>query len=595
MVRKIFQRSSDPDLGRLKTAWKGRWEEALGLWSRYTKLSEPVWCSTRAEERRQGLKDSFAMIRLDGHVVAVSLRQVRDLGLEDQALEILAHEIGHHVYTPADLRDNARLLARVRHALPTVEVLAGFIANLYADLLINDRLARSAGLDMAAVYRKLKTDGAGRLWRLYTRIMEVLWNLPSGTLAEGRSDERIDVDATLGARVVRAYAREWLDGAGRFAALFLPYLIEEKAQFLSGLKIVWMDALGAGAGGEAPDGLVEIEDGEIDGAIHPAEDDRLTGLGEREAPEGGRPGGGGREDVGGRKNQYREPAEYVELMKSLGVRVSEEEMVIRYYRERARPHLVRFPVRETRSAEDPLPEGLDPWDPGDPLAELDWTESLIRSPTLIPGLTTYRRTYGRTEGGLPGQRPLDLYVGVDCSGSMMNPRLALSFPVLAGAIVSLSALRAGARVMVCLSGEPGSYSRTDGFVRDEKAVLKILTGYLGTGYAFGIRRLKETFLDGAKPARPTHVLVVSDSDIFRMLSEVKGGWDLIARTLEAAGGGGTMVLNIPGLNPTWAKKLDRLRETGWLVHLVSSWDELLVFARGFSKTHYELCSWKKGG
>ena len=155
------------------------WQEALAVWSRFTKLADPRWCHNARDETRENLAQSFAMIRLTDHAVVISLKQIRQLGLDDHGLEIMAHEIGHHVYAPADLRDNARLLARVRAGLPSREHLAGLVANLYTDLLINDRLQRGAGLDMAGVYISLKGGGgADRVWNLYMRIYEILWRLP---------------------------------------------------------------------------------------------------------------------------------------------------------------------------------------------------------------------------------------------------------------------------------------------------------------------------------------------------------------------------------------------------------------------------------
>ena len=109
------------------------------------------------------------MIRLFDHSVVISLRQVEELGLQDFAKEILAHEIGHHVYCPGDLTDNARLLARIRRGLPTKEHLAPMVSNLYSDLMINDWLQRSVALDISGVYRKLVHDGGSRLWTLYMR------------------------------------------------------------------------------------------------------------------------------------------------------------------------------------------------------------------------------------------------------------------------------------------------------------------------------------------------------------------------------------------------------------------------------------------
>jgi hypothetical protein len=584
----------------LLAPWRARWQQALAVWSRFTKLAEPRWCLDAAGEKEEQLAGSFAMIRLQDHAVVISLRQVEALGLADYALPILAHEIGHHVYAPADLRDNARLLTRVKAGLPSREALSGMIANLYTDLLINDRLQRDSGLDMAAVYRKLRVTGADRLWRMYMRIYEVLWSLEAGSLALGELDARLQSDAALGARLVRAYAKDWLEGAGRFAALMLPYLLEAP-QMGAIIATPWADTGQAGAGDQIPDGLAEIGDGELEGAVHPAEDEALSGLGgldeedqEGEKEESSSPRAGGRAVRGGHKNRYRSPSEYRELMQSLGVDLPEKDFIIRYYRERALPHLIRFPVRRLPQAVDPQPEGLDQWDAGNPLSELDWVESLVRSPRVIPGVTTVQRTFGLTPGHEPERLPMDLFLGVDCSGSMGNPAYDLSYPVLAGAIIVLSALRVGARVKVTLSGEPGEHSSTEGFIRDEREIMKVLTGYLGTGYAFGILRLKDTFLSGDRPKGPVHILIVTDQDIFHMLKEVPAGWELAREALQAAGGGGTYVLNIAS-RQYYEQDIARMEEDGWQLHLVSGWEELVAFARAFARASYEEGTGQKPG
>jgi hypothetical protein len=259
------------DLDALRDAWARQWPDALATWSKFTKLSEPRWCLTAADEKRQSLADSFAMIRLSDQAVVVSLPRVRAAHVERFAREILAHEIGHHVYCPASLLDQGRMLAHMRRGLSTKEHLAPLVANLYADLLVNDRLQRDAGLDMAAVYRELVGAGsANRLWTLYTRIYEILWSLPRGSLATGLKDlpqagaaptgetpapgkaaevitaGRLEGDAQLGARLVRSYARDWLDGSGKFAALCLPYLMEDEGQEVRRLLRGWLDTERAG-------------------------------------------------------------------------------------------------------------------------------------------------------------------------------------------------------------------------------------------------------------------------------------------------------------------------------------------------------------
>ena len=109
-------------------------------------------------------------------------------------------------------------------------------------------------------------------------------------------------------------------------------------------------------------------------------------------------------------------------------------------------------------------------------------------------------------------------------------------------------------------------------------------------------------------ARPAHVMIVSDdgaSTLFDKDERGNSGWDVATRALQAAGGGGTMVLNLPR---EWEKHARRstherarggysfdeayywlLRareEQGWLIREVASWEDLVAFAREFSRRHY---------
>ena len=40
----------------------------------------------------------------------------------------------------------------------------------------------------------------------------MLWKMPRGTLAQGEPDARLNQDAQLGARLIRSYSKDWLDG-----------------------------------------------------------------------------------------------------------------------------------------------------------------------------------------------------------------------------------------------------------------------------------------------------------------------------------------------------------------------------------------------
>ncbi len=589
----MSRRKSQSALDAIRTKWIAAWQPALDIWSRFVKLREPMWCCTVEEEHAESLTGSFAMIRLNDHTVVISVRQIADIGLDDFAVEVLAHEIGHHVYCPADLTDNARLTARIRAGLPTKEHLSPFVSNLYSDLLINDRLQRSDDLDMTGVYEKLGGGLQDRMWTLYMRTYEILWRLPQGKHATGKIESRLNQDAQLAARLIRSYSKDWLDGAGRFAALCLPYLIEDEAKKMQEQLGPWLDTASAGRD-HLPDGLSEIDPFEIEGAIHPSEDPELSGLG-NELPATTLPD---ETSIGGHKSvkSYRDPIAYLDVLRAAGVDLDESQIIAKYYRERAMPHLIPFPSKEQPHATDSIPEGLEVWDVDSPIHEIDWFGTLAEGTQIIPGVTTRRRMTGNSPDGEPDRLPIDLYLGVDCSGSMGNPAHQLSYPVLAGAIIALSALRSGSRVKVALSGEPGRTKTTDGFVRQSSTVLTTLTDYLGTGYAFGIHRLRETFDHLPRGARPVHILIVSDNDMFKMLDEKASdgsqGWQIAARAIEQAGGGATFVLELPDhvLSSSWAQDtsryLEKIKAMGWNVSIVSSMDQLVQFARDFSSQNY---------
>ena len=280
------------------------------------------------------------------------------------------------------------------------------------------------------------------------------------------------------------------------------------------------------------------------------------------------------------------PGNYIDLMKQVNPKADEQRLVNAYYKEIALPHLIDFPVEISDNKSMDLPEGLETWDIGDAIEEVDWLQSAITSPTIIPGLTTQKRSYGSDSDNSISESPLNIYLGIDCSGSMGNPRHNFSWPILAATIIGLSALRAGASVMGCLSGEPGDYLETDGFITDETDLLTTLTSYLGTGYAYGIERLRKPF--GEKPNKKSHIVIVTDNDIFSMLNSDthtdQTHWELAEIALKNAGGHGTIVLHSP---PDYNNDLVmRLQKMGWNVYYVTNETELLKFAAEFSQQNY---------
>jgi hypothetical protein len=247
-----------------------------------------------------------------------------------------------------------------------------------------------------------------------------------------------------------------------------------------------------------------------------------------------------------------------------------------------------------------LPEGLEPWDYGSPLDSIDWLQSVLTSPHVVPGLTTVQRSWGTMQGQLPKSEPLDLDLYVDSSGSMANPQRQLSYPALAGAIICLSALRAGARVQATLWSGAQQFHTTAGFVRDEQRLLGVLTGYFGGATAFPIHVLRDTFEHRAASARPAHLLVISDDGVstaFDRDERGNSGWDVMRRVLLSARGGATFVLNLRAdwesvktghafFDDAFAAIRKARDELGVDVVRVASWEDLVAFARAFARKRY---------
>jgi hypothetical protein len=603
-------------LPSLQEQWRSTWPQALASWSAYTMLREPVFLDSDAEAKPEGMAGQIAAIRLVDQTVMVNLETIRSRQLENQALPILAHEIGHHVYVPGNLADNARMLAAIKPVLfGLAEEAAHLVANLYGDLLINDRLQRRAGIDMAAVYAKLKAaqpaQDASRVWKVYTHTYEQLWRLAPGTLAPPGVTPEMTADAVLIARLIRHHAADWLRGARRFACILYPYLQqdaeENKPQTFCILGLSDTRCAGRCRGGSdadaIPGGIIGIDPAELgEDSDFDAELDDLLGAGEDEATQDKQESRRGRaskrrkkpkntqptrQGKGTPRRQFREPFEYGELLRALGLNLKDHEITTRYYRERALPYLIPFPIRKAPQAKEPLAEGYETWESADDLDELDVFGSLLQSPVVVPGVTTVRRVYGETPGSDPAKVPLDLDIYVDCSGSMPDPAVNVSYLALAGTILALSALRAGARVQATLWSGAGQFDTSGGFLRDEKRILGIITGYIAGATAFPLHVLRDTYEERKPNEPPAHIVVISDEGVDTILEKDERGTpgeSICRMALEAARGGGTLVLNLS--NAAWKSRPD-LEAVGFRVHAVTDWEQLVAFARAFVRENYE--------
>lgn len=258
----------------LEQHWLAAWRDALAAWGPTTRMAEPVLHARTPEDAPR----SFAWYDGGEVRVHIDLAQVQQLGVVGMPVPVLAHEIGHHVMAPGDDRTRVAVAHRIREGLVDQPDQVPLLANLWHDLLINDRLQRT-GTPLAGLWIALKSaTGADPLMDLVLRADELLWSLPRGTLAAA-SSTRPDREghAQLLARLVRAYRRDIVGGAGGFAALVRTYFGDDLAKAVQGL------APGVGLGchdttplGTLPAGLA-TDPALAAPVLHPLADPRVVG------------------------------------------------------------------------------------------------------------------------------------------------------------------------------------------------------------------------------------------------------------------------------------------------------------------------------
>ena len=432
----------------------------------------------------------------------------------------------------------------------------GMLANLWTDLLVNARIAilqagaMPAEAQPPAIVRLLTVtsrsgfDSTDRLWWMYRRVYELLWNLPPETMcptspppvirqppseaveatiesvperfrqkevalqAARRETQRIAdelgatvttrpaLDADRVARLVRTFAGDAVSGALRFGMIAAPYLVELEQR---------SDAnTGRGAPGKA---------GATGGAgcagdTAPATATELGALpGTGAASEAGLDPAGGGQRLG--------VAQTLKLYASS----NPDAVLAAWYRAEASAWVRPLTERRPSQPISELPGPLELWEIGDDLADIDWASTLRNGPQIVPGVTTQRRSYLDDEVA-PAEAAIELDLYLDASGSMPHPRTG-SAAVLSGTILALSTLRGGGRVRVTTFSGPGQVAGTNGFIRDHGALIAALAFFPGGGTSFPLdifgARYERVAIADETVRR--HLVVLSDDGLTSMFGE----------------------------------------------------------------------------
>ena len=504
----------------MDAAQRQAWEEAQRLWgvSMHDPSIEPG-----------GGTQSFAWFSFPPRV-GVDPTRAAESRVAGEWQSIFAHELGHHVLSPSTRVNQFKLRQQMARALQATSVttvgrlpeLAGYLSNVWSDMLINVRVAelqRRASpttepgmITMWRILGEKPTTDPG--WWVVLHAYEHLWGLPDGSLCpvvppampSAQPDATAYtslfaadpmVDASLVAETVRTFGDDHVRGALRFGMVLAPYLLgsdppaEQRHPADCG-----------GDQGGLPATAAELGEVMRDGRLREVPQHPVF----RSAESNARTTSGGNATG----SQGYGLAATTLLYEGTDPNVVLEAWYAAEARGWIRPY--QQPALTSATGEE-IPGALELWSLEDDLELIDWPSSLALSPRVIPGVTTRQRTHMADDVPLGTESvQLDLYI--DSSGSMTNPA-SESSAILAGTILILSVLMGGGRVRVTSFSGPGQVAGNDGFTRNRADAMAMLFTFFGGGTTFPLDLLSARYLSAPAPADGArrHLVVLSDEGL----------------------------------------------------------------------------------
>ncbi|MDP2345193.1 MAG: hypothetical protein Q8O67_29885 [Deltaproteobacteria bacterium] len=495
------------------------------------KRAQERWATAMFLSRPTGSAPDFhspAAIDLRSRQIVINETMLRDKHLLDSLEGILAHEVGHHVAYPGTLVVDARLRLVERALLPFTTF---SLSNLFTDFLINEHIGHDLGPQLAAVYvafgepipapdpkakKQAKPAHKDFAFSFVMCAYEELWQLPEGSLLQSRQaalDERFP-----GARAEAQLLVERLFVLGPnlttqflfFLSVLSRYLVmdeEEKAKrdkddpvrkLVDDAEPADENPCPCGGGDPSPEDWAE--------ALNPTRQ-------EQEAFDRALKEGWLREDDAKRLGDARAFERRVAGLPGQGTANASmvPEVMAAWYRRQAQAYLLRPPPSRLKG-EATVPVDLVPWEPGDPVVDVDWPATLREfGPVLGKAQPLLRERVADEEGLDTTLWAPRTEIYVDVSGSMPDPRRARNALTLAAMILTVATVRAGGSVRALLYSS--DHVKLWHWSRSDVEVSRFLMHYIGAGTDFPFPVLEdsvnERHADG--PLKPIRV-VITDRD-----------------------------------------------------------------------------------
>lgn len=439
----------------------------------------------------------LARIDLSSCSIRLGRQAIVDMGVHDALEGLIAHVIGHHVGFPGSTVVHARLLLLERSFLPKLR--RTLTIPLY-ELLIDERLVRTSPVDrpiedqLCRLLAARADDSPDDLLFLFQcTVLEEVWQRREGEIL-GEAEEFLAeafphyrLDARLVAQNLFGFAPDLILQYLYFASIAYPYAQRSSPQgqgadpgTISNQPTAeeWAEALlPSKAEKEAIQKAIDKKffSEKLGNALQDQD------LSQRAA---GVPGQGGDKS-----------------------RLVTDVMAAHYRRE-AEKHLFTPPPVATYS-EALVPTTVEEWEPGEPIAGIDWLTTLrLRGEVLGTAMPLVRERIADEEGFVVPSFEGRTEIYLDVSGSMPDPTEAMNSMTLAAQILVTGTLRAGGAARALMYST--THEKLWEFCRSETILSRFLMRYIGGGTEFPFDVL-EASVESERNLQPIRV-IITDTD-----------------------------------------------------------------------------------
>lgn len=533
----------------IEEMWKRVWD----FWGA-PRIPKPKVIKDEKEEPdeaiRKSLKEDAEFITYHDNQIYVNRKNVKDHlgespkeGEEKEALEwLMAHGTGHYRRAPYDLVTKLVLLHNALKGLRT----QGFdeqtalsvmptVQNIYNDVLVNTHLVSEGKKEATINYyvkscKRRETDPKWqnlprKTWDVYIRLCEKLWNADKQILKDTKLSDEQERAAEKLYKLLEdnMYNKEkWSRQQHIFAQVLAPF-IKEDGQQAQDMQMQ-LEKETSGAMNSLQQLIQQLQDiknkeKDLEGKTEEEkkkskeqlEKEKKQAQKELEKRLQGLP-----QQLGSKGNKLgdRKVLEDMrDIMAGLGVSNDTELADTWTYRSLAAQYSVKFlPI--PRKTGEAYPFSPTRWTTTDPFQKLDIPGTLFKHGVLIPNVTTEKWEDREEIGFIEGERPPDLYIILDSSGSMDNPKNQIAPAVLAAFVAAESALNVGVKVAVKnFSGDEGgrrnlyTLKETD----DKDEIAKALRTYYGGGTVLPTSDLENWI---GNEHEPKQFLIITDTRFF---------------------------------------------------------------------------------